>query len=227
MTIDQTLAERGKTYGPFREKAKTVQALIDVVIHEPGWERLAADQKQCIMVCFDKFARAIHGDPNHRDNFHDVVGYAKLVDDRMAADEYERGKASERAIPEDWKAWSGGSCPVHPEAYVNYQMRSGTRTTKGEKAGLLNWVHGAVPNRSDIVAYCISETPSQDMPMGDGWFYWQGQGHRPCGNADSRYDLRMRDGSEVYNVTVCDQSWRHIHGPFDILQYRLTPVPRT
>ncbi len=224
MTIDQTLAERGKTYGPFLDKAKTVQALIDVVIHEPGWERLAADQKQCIMVCFDKFARAIHGDPNHRDNFHDVVGYAKLVDDRMAADEallaeYERGKASERPIPEDWKVWLGGTCPVHPESYVNYQMRRGTRTTIGEKAGLLNWAHGAVPNRSDIVAYCISETPSRPMPMGGGWLLWGG-GNCPV-DEGTPIEVEYRNGQQ--SLTVAQSvGWNHYGQEDDVVMYRLS-----
>lgn len=143
MTIEKTLADRGKTYGPFLEKAKTVQALIDVVIHEPGWERLAADQKQCIMVCFDKFARAIHGDPNHRDNFHDVVGYAKLVDDRMAADEAKpvspaehalagaaiRGAAKAMAdqLAGGWIPWTGGGCPAFPAWRIDVQYASGER----------------------------------------------------------------------------------------------------
>lgn len=159
MTIEKTLADRGKTYGPFLEKAKTVQALIDVVIHEPGWERLAADQKQCIMVCFDKFARAIHGDPNHRDNFHDVVGYAKLVDDRMAADEAAKTETIADLAEAGWKVWTGGE--------------------------------------------------------------------RPCGDRDTHYDVKLRDGDEVFSVTISDPSWRHIYDKADIIAYRLSSAPRT
>jgi len=54
---------------------------------EPGWEKLAADQRQALTVIADKIARMLNGDPNYRDNWHDILGYAKLVDDRMAASE--------------------------------------------------------------------------------------------------------------------------------------------
>lgn len=150
MTIDQTLAERGKTYGPFLEKAKTVQALIDVVIHEPGWERLAADQKQCIMVCFDKFARAIHGDPNHRDNFHDVVGYAKLVDDRMAAAEFDRFIAEGLGKHEGWKVWTGGERPGTAETKFDLRTRNGQQLF-GVMTGENSWRHSG--HEHDIVSY--------------------------------------------------------------------------
>lgn len=158
MTIEKTLAERGKTYGPFLEKAKTVQALIDVVIHEPGWERLAADQKQCIMVCFDKFARAIHGDPNHRDNFHDVVGYAKLVDDRMAAD--EAAEALKRSIDSDgWREWKGGQRPFGDQnTWFDLRTRSGHELLR-VKTGLYAWRHGIPPQPDDIVAYRLTPVP--------------------------------------------------------------------
>lgn len=166
MTIEKTLAERGHRYGPFLEKAKTVQALIDVVIHEPGWERLAADQKQCIMVCFDKFARAIHGDPNHRDNFHDVVGYAKLVDDRMAADEAAEIADIERAIDED----------------------------------------AAALKRS--------------IDHAEGWKVWTG-GERP-GTAETKFDLRTRNGQQLFGVMTGENSWRHSGHEHDIVSYRHT-----
>lgn len=163
MTIEKTLAERGKTYGPFLDKAKTVQALIDVVIHEPGWERLAADQKQCIMVCFDKFARAIHGDPNHRDNFHDVVGYAKLVDDRMAADELQREKieyAYSPVGPEDYAdGWRGHFGTQRPfgddDTKFDLRFRRGNELY-GVKTGASTWHYSGRMDDDDIVAYRLS-----------------------------------------------------------------------
>lgn len=101
MTIEKTLAERGDRYGSFQNHANISQALQDVMRSEAGWERLAADQRQALTVIADKIARMLNGDPNYRDNFHDIVGYAKLVDDRMAADE-ERARAEGR--PEvDWR----------------------------------------------------------------------------------------------------------------------------
>lgn len=87
--IDATLAERGSRYGSFKDHAIIAQRLQDVIrtAKPAGWERLAPDQKQALTVICDKIARMLNGDPNYRDNWHDIVGYAKLVDDRMAADE--------------------------------------------------------------------------------------------------------------------------------------------
>lgn len=89
MTIESTLAERGDRYGAFTHHAKIAQQLQDVMRAEPGWLALAADQKQALTVIADKIARMLSGDPNYRDNWHDIVGYAKLVDDRMAAEEFK------------------------------------------------------------------------------------------------------------------------------------------
>lgn len=84
--IDATLNERGGRYGSFVHHARIAQALQDVLHGEPGWTALAADQRQALTVICDKIARMLNGDPNYRDNWHDIVGYAKLVDDRMKRD---------------------------------------------------------------------------------------------------------------------------------------------
>lgn len=81
--IDATLAERGGRYGSFVDHARIAQALQDTLRGEPGWTALAPDQRQALTVICDKMARMLNGDPDYRDNWHDIVGYAKLVDDRM------------------------------------------------------------------------------------------------------------------------------------------------
>lgn len=86
-TIDETLQERGTRYGSFEDHAVIAQELQDVMRTQNGWNALAADQKQALTVIADKIARMLNGDPKYRDNWHDIVGYAKLVDDRMARDE--------------------------------------------------------------------------------------------------------------------------------------------
>lgn len=82
--IRDTLAERGSRYGSFEEHARIAQSLQDLMRAEPGWAALAHDQRQALTVIADKIARMLNGDPDYRDNWHDIVGYAKLVDDRMA-----------------------------------------------------------------------------------------------------------------------------------------------
>lgn len=88
-TIEDTLEERGNRYGSFEHHAAIAQNLQDVMRLAPGngWMRLSADQRQALTVIADKIARMLNGDAKYRDNWHDIVGYAKLVDDRMARDE--------------------------------------------------------------------------------------------------------------------------------------------
>lgn len=88
--IDATLAERGTRYGSFEHHAEIAQGLQTVMRdarNGEAWDALAADQRQALTVICDKIARMLNGDPTYRDNWHDIVGYAKLVDDRMLRDE--------------------------------------------------------------------------------------------------------------------------------------------
>jgi len=81
-TIQATLQERGARYGDFTDHAKIAQTIQDVMRATPGWNRLSPDKKQALSVIADKQARILSGDPNYRDNWHDIQGYAKLAEDR-------------------------------------------------------------------------------------------------------------------------------------------------
>ncbi len=83
MNIENTLTERGARYGEFKDHAVIAQGLQDTMRTAPGWERLAPDQKQALSVISDKIARMLNGDPNYVDNWHDIIGYAKLVEGRL------------------------------------------------------------------------------------------------------------------------------------------------
>lgn len=130
MTIEKTLAERGNRYGSFQDHANISQALQDVMRSEAGWGRLAPDQRQALTVIADKIARMLNGDPTYRDNWHDIVGYAKLVDDRMAADELKD--------KDGWIDWPGKAAqPVSPDQTVEVRLRDGGQFE--DVAGMLDW----------------------------------------------------------------------------------------
>jgi len=90
MSIEFTLAERGARYGNFAHHAEIAQALQDTLRATAGWVRLAADQRQALTVITDKIARMLNGDPDYLDNWHDSIGYARLVEQRMETDEAHR-----------------------------------------------------------------------------------------------------------------------------------------
>lgn len=82
--VTTTLDERGARYGDFSDHAEIAQALQDVMRARVGWTRLSDDKKQALTVIADKIARILNGDPEYRDNWHDIQGYAKLAEDRCS-----------------------------------------------------------------------------------------------------------------------------------------------
>lgn len=143
MNIEETLKERGDRYGSFAHHAEISQKLQDTMRAETGWSRLAADQKQALTIIADKIARMLNGDPNYRDNWHDIVGYAKLVDDRMAADESADASHEYQwhsTDKDDFRNWTGGELPPCPrDCVVTVRFADGEQTIAS--AGSFNWIH--------------------------------------------------------------------------------------
>jgi hypothetical protein len=93
MSIEATLAERGARYGAFADHAVIAQDIQDAMRKAPGWNKLAPDQKQALTVVADKIARMLNGDPNYVDNWHDIIGYSKLVETRLVDDASKAAQA--------------------------------------------------------------------------------------------------------------------------------------
>lgn len=83
MDIDTTLAERGSRYGEYHEHARITQAIKRAMADSPNWPRLADDQKETLEMLAHKIGRILNGDPNYHDSWHDIIGYTKLVADRL------------------------------------------------------------------------------------------------------------------------------------------------
>lgn len=92
-SIAATLAQRGSRYGDFTDHAAVCQGLIDYLQTAsavtaqsraiPLWLKLSYVQRQALTVIADKIARILTGDPNYDDNWHDIQGYARLVEERL------------------------------------------------------------------------------------------------------------------------------------------------
>jgi hypothetical protein len=82
MSVETTLAERGARYGSFEEHATIAQAIQDAFrIYPDKWEKLPPVIKQGFTTLADKIARTLNGDEYYDDNYHDIGGYAKLMED--------------------------------------------------------------------------------------------------------------------------------------------------
>lgn len=84
--ITDTLDERGTRYGVFKDQAFIAEALNVAMTSSPGWARLAPDQREALRIIQNKVARILNGDPNYSDSWHDIAGYATLVDGRLKAE---------------------------------------------------------------------------------------------------------------------------------------------
>lgn len=83
--IQATLNERGARYGDFTDHAIICQDLKNQMNNREGWSRLTPDKKQALEVIADKIARILNGDPEYKDNWHDIAGYATLAEERCTA----------------------------------------------------------------------------------------------------------------------------------------------
>lgn len=87
--LNETLAERGARYGSFFEHALIAQSLQSVMrgtdAIPTGWNGLAPDMQQALTTICDKIARILNGSPTYLDNWHDIQGYARLVEMRLEA----------------------------------------------------------------------------------------------------------------------------------------------
>ena len=82
-SVDATLTERGNRYGKFKDHAELSQQIKNVMRCSDGWCGLDYDMREALEMIQHKVARILNGDPTYADSWHDIAGYAKLVDDRL------------------------------------------------------------------------------------------------------------------------------------------------
>lgn len=84
-SVNTTLVERGARYGDFVGHAQVTQDLKSVIASSLARRNktLAQDQQEAIDMIMHKIGRIINGDPDYADSWHDIAGYATLVDKRL------------------------------------------------------------------------------------------------------------------------------------------------
>lgn len=78
--INETLSTRSTTHGDFTENSYVMQALKAYLRDHPGWEKLTNYQRESLDMICHKIGRILCGDPNFSDHWHDIAGYATLVE---------------------------------------------------------------------------------------------------------------------------------------------------
>ena len=97
-SIDKTLDERGQRYGEFASHAHVTQLLKRAMGRHPGWRKLADDQREALEMTAHKIGRILNGDPDYIDSWHDIIGYVRLVEQRL---EREQGEPTPATTPND------------------------------------------------------------------------------------------------------------------------------
>lgn len=82
--VTSTLAERGTRYGEFDEQANYAQDMKEILRRSPNWAKMNNDQREGLDMIANKIARILNGDPNYADSWHDIAGYAQLVEKRLS-----------------------------------------------------------------------------------------------------------------------------------------------
>lgn len=80
ISIEDTLAQREKTHGSFAVHAEITQNLKQVLVNNTIENVLTPSQQEALDMICHKIGRIIAGNPNEPDHWHDIAGYATLVE---------------------------------------------------------------------------------------------------------------------------------------------------
>ena len=83
MDTKELLAQRQTTHGDFSDHARITQDLKLVMQEEPSYLKLSQVQREALEMIQHKVGRILAGNPDHKDHWDDIAGYAKLVSDRL------------------------------------------------------------------------------------------------------------------------------------------------
>jgi hypothetical protein len=84
MSVDDTLIERGTRYGNYKEDVSRVsQALKEAIRSGSEWNEMDDDMKESLELISNKISRIVNGDPWYHDSWYDIIGYARLVEERL------------------------------------------------------------------------------------------------------------------------------------------------
>ena len=95
MVIEETLNERGKRYGDFDKHALITQSIklimqgrssLEQIQLETNWDKMSFDKREALEMIAHKIGRILNGDPNYKDSWVDIAGYAQLVANSLTDD---------------------------------------------------------------------------------------------------------------------------------------------
>lgn len=84
--VEDMLIERGKRYGQFVDQAAISQG-VKAAMRTQNWWKLEPDQREALELIANKIGRILNGDPNYKDSWDDIAGYATLIAQRLKGED--------------------------------------------------------------------------------------------------------------------------------------------
>lgn len=81
-SVQETLKERERLYGNIEDLMTLSQEIQGAMRTSKNWWDLMPAQREALQMIASKLARILNGDPNYKDNWHDIQGYARLAEER-------------------------------------------------------------------------------------------------------------------------------------------------
>ena len=85
MNIEETIKDRHDKYGSYSDWARITSELKRVLADNVASKDFNHIHAESLDMILSKIARIITGDPNLIDNWHDIAGYARLVEKEIKA----------------------------------------------------------------------------------------------------------------------------------------------
>jgi len=82
-TVDETLEQRGNNYGNYRDVAYVAQELKKTLRYSKSWHSMEPYMQESLDMICNKMARIVNGNPYYDDSWHDISGYATLVEKQL------------------------------------------------------------------------------------------------------------------------------------------------
>jgi hypothetical protein len=85
MSTQDTLKARQERYGEFVDNAAIAQGIKQVYRNTPGskYHDLSEDMRESLDMIASKISRILTGNSEYPDNWHDIQGFSKLIENRL------------------------------------------------------------------------------------------------------------------------------------------------
>lgn len=80
---NSTLKDREPKYGNYASRANISQTIKDAFVLGDNWRTMSADKRESLEMIASKISRILNGDAGLKDSWHDIAGYAKLVEETL------------------------------------------------------------------------------------------------------------------------------------------------